>query len=209
MTDDDRSPPARSEARTGETLGGGNPFDGVIETDRLLLRAWRDSDLAPFAAMGRDPDVMRFFPALVSRQTSDEMVGRVRAHFEREGWGLWAVEIKGGAPFVGFCGIQRVPFDAAFTPAVEVGWRFARDAWGHGYATEGARASLAYAFATLHLSEVVAMVVPDNARSIAVMHRLGMTRDVAADFDHPRFSEELVGVGGFPVRRHQLFRIRP
>lgn len=180
-----------------------------LETARLVLRPWRDSDLAPFALMGRDPDVMRYFPELVSRQSSDAIVGRVTAHFEREGWGLWAVEIKGGTSFIGFCGLQRVPFDAPFTPAVEVGWRFAREAWGHGYATEGARAALTFAFETLHLPEVVAMVVPDNARSIAVMERLGMKRDVGADFDHPRFSEEMLGVGGFPVRRHQLFRIRP
>jgi len=181
----------------------------TLETERLILRPWRDSDLVPWAAMGRDPEVMRFFPELVSRETSDAIAGRVRGHFEREGWGLWAVEIKGGAPFAGFCGMQRVPFEAAFTPAVEVGWRLAREAWGHGYATEGARASLAFAFDTLKLPEVVAMVVPDNTRSIAVMHRLGMTRDPAADFDHPRFPEELLGVGGFPVRRHQLFRVRP
>jgi len=147
----------------------------VIETPRLILRPWRDSDIPIFVDIGRDPEVMRYFPNLLTPEATAEGVGRIRGHFEREGWGLFAVEIKGGPEFAGFCGIQRVPFEAAFTPAVEIGWRMGRAAWGHGYATEGARACLDFARDTLHLDEVVAMVVPDNAKSIAVMQRLGMT----------------------------------
>jgi RimJ/RimL family protein N-acetyltransferase len=181
----------------------------VIETPRLILRPWRDADIPIFVDIGRDPDVMRYFPNLLTPEGTAEGVGRIRGHFEREGWGLFAVEIKGGPEFVGFCGIQRVPFEAAFTPAVEIGWRIARTAWGHGYATEGARACLDFARDTLHLDEVVAMVVPDNARSIAVMERLGMSYVEGGDFDHPRIPEGQISVGGFPARRHRLYHVRP
>ena len=188
----------------------GEPIDAVtLETARLRLRPWRDSDIAPFVELGRDPEVMRYFPTLLTPEASTEGVERIRRHFEAVGWGLFAVEVKGGAEFAGFCGLQHVPFDTAFTPAVEIGWRLARTAWGHGYATEAARACLDFARDTLRLPEVVAMVVPDNARSIAVMQRLGMTYVEGADFDHPRIAEGQIGVGGFPSRRHRLYRVRP
>jgi ribosomal-protein-alanine N-acetyltransferase len=180
----------------------------MIETERLVLRAWRDSDVAPFAAMGRDPEVMKYFPALATDEDTAAIIGRVRAHFDREGWGLWAVEVRGGPAFVGFCGLQRVPFDAPFTPAIEAGWRLARGAWGHGYATEGAQAALAFARDTLHLPDIVSMVIPDNTPSRRVCERLGMTTDPKDDFDHPRFTVDQRGVGGLPVCRHVLFRKR-
>src|SRR5579871_2555189 len=105
----------------------------MIETPRLILRPWRDDDLEPFAAMSVDPEVMAFFPALMTREQSAAMIARLQSTTARDGFGFWAVEVRGGAPFVGFCGIQRVPFDAHFTPAVEIGWRLARPHWGHGY----------------------------------------------------------------------------
>ncbi|MGE5183273.1 MAG: GNAT family N-acetyltransferase [Acidobacteriota bacterium] len=179
----------------------------MIETERLLLRPWRDGDREPFAAMGRDPDVMACFPSLLTREQSDGLVDRVIATIDRDGFGFWAVEVKGGASFAGFCGISRVPFEAPFTPAVETGWRFARAHWGHGYATEAARAALAYGFGTLGLAEIVAFLLPANARSAAVCERLGMRRDPAGDFDHPRFTEDQRSVAGFPQRRHILYRI--
>lgn len=180
----------------------------ALRTARLLLRPWRDADLDPFFEMSNDREVMSYFPSLLDREQCAALIGRVRDHFRRHGWGLWAVEVHGGPSFVGFCGLQHVPFEAAFTPAVEIGWRLARAAWGHGYATEGARAALAFAWNQLHLDEVVAMVVPDNARSIAVMDRLGMTRDLAADFDHPRIPDDVPSVGGYAMRRHALYRLR-
>jgi len=176
-----------------------------VRTERLLLREWRDDDLEPWVAMGRDPEVMRFFPSLVERDRAVEAMTRIRAHHAREGFGFWAVEL--GGTFVGFCGIGRVPFEAHFTPAVEIGWRLARSCWGHGYATEAARAALAYGFDVVGLREIVAFLVPENARSARVCEKLGMTRDPADDFDHPAIAEGAISVGGAPQRRHALYRI--
>ena len=131
------------------------------------------------------------------------MVDRIEAGFAADGFGLWAVEVAGGPPFIGFVGLAVPRFEAHFTPAVEVGWRLAREHWGRGYATEAARAALDYGFGTVGLEEVVSLTVPANTRSIAVMERLGMTRDPADDFDHPRLPE------GHRLRRHVLYRKRP
>jgi RimJ/RimL family protein N-acetyltransferase len=174
-----------------------------LRTDRLLLRRWRDSDRAPFAGLNADPDVMRYFPGPLSRQASDELLDRLDAALEREGWGLWALEERGNGAFLGFTGIARPSFEAHFTPAVEVGWRLARHAWGHGFATEAARAAAAFAFVELNLDELVSFTPERHARSRAVMHRLGMTHDPADDFDHPGFAE------GHPLRRFVLYRLTP
>jgi len=177
----------------------------VIQTERLVLRPWRDSDREPFAAMGRDPEVMACFPSLLTREQSDALVDRASARIASDGFGFWAVESADG--FVGFCGLQRVPFEAHFTPAVETGWRLARAHWGKGYAIEAARAAVAYGFETLGLTEIVAFLLAANARSASVCERLGMDRNPADDFDHPRIAEGQVSVGGFPQRRHVLYRL--
>jgi RimJ/RimL family protein N-acetyltransferase len=174
----------------------------MIRTSRLVLRPWREADLAPFAALNADPAVNEYLPGPMVRAESDAMAGRIAAHFERHGFGLWAVEIPGVALFVGFVGLAVPPFEAHFTPCVEVGWRLARDAWGHGYATEGARAALAHGFGRLGLAEIVSMTVPANARSRRVMERIGMGRSAEDDFDHPRLPV------GHPLRRHVLYRLR-
>lgn len=171
----------------------------TLRTERLILRAWTDADLEPFAAMNADPAVMEHFPAALDRAGSDATAARIRAHFERHGYGLWAVEVQGGAPFIGFTGLQVTPFREEW---IEIGWRLARAHWGRGYATEAARAALAFAFDALGLAEVVSMTVPANARSRSVMEKLGLRRDPADDFDHPRIPE------GSPLRRHVLYRIR-
>lgn len=173
-----------------------------LRTDRLLLRMWRHSDLAPFAALNADPKVMEHLPAVLDREQSDATVRRIEAHFATEGFGLWAVEVTGEVPFIGFVGLSRPQFDAHFTPAVEVGWRLARPYWGHGYATEGARAALAYGFGPLGLPEIVSFTVPGNLRSRAVMERLGMTRDPADDFAHPLLDPD------DPLRTHVLYRLK-
>lgn len=173
-----------------------------LTTARTRLRAWRDEDRAPMAAMGVDPEVMEFFPGLLDRAASDAMIDRIRDHFDRHGFGLWALEIpERGLAFAGFVGIVWCNFEAHFTPAVEIGWRLARAAWGGGYATEAARAALRFGFATLPVDQIVALTVPTNRRSRAVMERLGMRRDPADDFDHPRIVE------GHPLRRHVLYRL--
>lgn len=173
----------------------------TLRTSRLVLRPWRDEDLPAYAELNADPRVMEHFPALLSRDESDAQAGRIRKHWDAHGFGIWAVEIVGGAPFVGFIGLQHVPFAAAFTPAVEVGWRLAHDAWGHGYATEGARAAIEHGFGPLGLREIVAMTLASNQRSRRVMEKLGMRRAHGEDFDHPRIPE------GNALRRHILYRI--
>ena len=172
-----------------------------IPTERLLLRAWRESDRAPFAALNADPVVMEHFPSRLDRAESDALVDRASAGWIANGFGLWALERRADGRFLGFAGLSRPSWEAHFTPAVEVGWRLVRDAWGHGYATEAAEAALVYGFETLGLDEIVSYTVPANVRSRAVMERIGMTRDPADDFDHPRLPP------GSPLRRHVLYRL--
>jgi RimJ/RimL family protein N-acetyltransferase len=178
------------------------PVDQYLQTRRLLLRPWRESDLEPFAALNADPAVMEHFAKPLDRSESDAFVARIRAHFAREGFGFWAVEVPGVAPLVGLVGLARPAFEAHFTPCVEVGWRLAREHWGEGYATEAARASIRFGFEQLGLDEIVSFTVPANVRSRAVMERIGMTRSADDDFDHPALPE------GHRLRRHVLYRIR-
>ncbi len=172
-------------------------------TPRLILRPWRESDLAPFAAINADPEVMRFFPAPLSTEESDAFARLIVARHASQGFGFWAVEENGGEAFIGIIGLNRPTFDAPFMPCVEIAWRLSRAQWGKGYATEGARAVLAHAFGPLGLKEIVAFTTPANARSRAVMERLGMRHDFEFDFDHPRVSK------GHALRRNLLYRIRP
>ena len=174
-----------------------------LRTERLVLRGWRDADREPFAALNADPEVMRHFPAPLSRAESDELADRLAAEIAGRGWGRWAVEERETGRFAGFTGLAPVPFEAPFTPAVEVGWRLARPAWGRGLATEAARAALAFAFDDLGLEEVVSFTARTNDRSWAVMERLGMRRDPEEDFEHPLLP------AGHPLRPHVLYRIGP
>lgn len=172
----------------------------ILTTARLRLRPWRESDFEPFAAMNADPAVMEHFPALQTREESDASARRAQARIEASGWGFWAVEVAGGEPFIGFTGLSVPAFEAHFTPCTEIGWRLAKSAWGHGYATEAARAALAFGFGELGLAEIVSFTATTNRRSMAVMERLGMRRD--GEFDHPRIAQDS------PVRRHVLYRLR-
>lgn len=173
-----------------------------LQTERLSLRRWLTSDRAPFAQLNCDPRVMEFFPGPLSRQESDALVDRIEAHFQQHGFGLWAVEIPEVTPFAGFIGLSTPRFDAPFTPCIEVGWRLDAAYWNRGYATEGARASLAFAFRWLHAQEIVSFTVPHNVRSRRVMEKLGLTHSPSDDFDHPLLAE------GHPLRRHVLYRLR-
>lgn len=172
-----------------------------LETERLLLRDWQDGDLAPFAALNADPRVMEFFPARLTRGQSDRFAARIRANLARRDYGLYAVEPKDSGGFIGFVGFAHPALKAHFTPCIEIGWRLAFDAWGRGYASEAARACLAHGFSTFDFNEVVSFTARQNARSIAVMERIGMSRDRAGDFDHPALTD------GHPLRRHALYRI--
>lgn len=171
----------------------------MMRTERLLLRGWREEDRDAWAAMSADPAVMEFFPATLDRAAADAAFDRYSAALEERGWGLWAVERAG--VFLGFTGLNPVGFAADFAPATEIGWRLRRDAWGHGYASEAARAAMAYAFDDLGLTELVSLTAAINTRSRAVMERLGMIRDPTDDFDHPNVAE------GSPLRRHVLYRL--
>ena len=173
-----------------------------LRTERLLLRQWREQDREPFAAMCADARVMKYFPSTLTREESDALVDRIEETFARRGFGLWAVEIPGVAPFAGFIGLTVPRFEAHFTPCVEIGWRLAGEFWNRGYATEGAKAALAFGWDVLQLDEIVALAVPSNGASLRVMEKLGMTRSPADDFDHPRLPE------GHPLKRHVLYRIR-
>lgn len=172
-----------------------------LRTERLLLRQWRNDDLEPFAALNADPETMRFFPEPPSRAASDLLAEHARRQIEDEGWGLWAVEVVGGASFIGFVGLARPSFEEHFTPAVEVGWRLAREHWGRGYATEAGRAAVAYGFEEVGLEEIVSFTSELNEPSWRVMERLGMSHDPADDFEHPRVPV------GHPLRPHVLYRL--
>jgi RimJ/RimL family protein N-acetyltransferase len=170
-------------------------------TDRLVLRTWVPADREPFAAMNGDAEVMEYFPSTLNRRDSDELIDMIMAGFERNGFGLWALELRGDGRFIGFTGLSVASFEAPFTPAVEVGWRLVRWAWGHGYATEAARAALEFGFSQAGLAEVVSFTSVENIRSQAVMERLGLTHDPADDFEHPRIPR------GHRLRSHVLYRI--
>jgi RimJ/RimL family protein N-acetyltransferase len=173
-----------------------------LTTQRLLLRPWCKEDLPTFADMNSDPRVMEYLPKLLTHEESNAMVERIQAHFCKHGFGLWAVEAVGVASFIGFVGLQVVPFEAHFTPNIEVGWRLARQYWGQGYATEAARSALAFGFHQLELLEIVAMTTPNNMRSQQVMERLGMYRSELDDFDHPKLPQ------GHSMRRLVLYRLK-
>jgi ribosomal-protein-alanine N-acetyltransferase len=172
-----------------------------VVTPRLILRRWRQADRPPFAAMNADPRVMEFFPETLSRAASDALADRADAHFADHGFGVWAIEVPGVVEFAGFCGLSVPRFQAHFMPCVEIGWRLAAELWGCGYATESARAVLAYGFDTLRLDEIVSFTTEDNLRSRRVMERIGMRHDPSDDFDHPGLPP------GHPLRRHVLYRL--
>jgi RimJ/RimL family protein N-acetyltransferase len=171
---------------------------GDLTTPRLRLRRWRPEDREPFAALNADPEVAEHFVSVQSRMESDASVDRIEAHFDRHGFGFWAAECTG--VFIGFIGLAVPRFETEFTPCVEIGWRLARQWWGRGLATEGARAALAYGFDTLRLDEIVGLTVPGNWRSRRVMEKLGMI--YTQDFEHPLVPQ------GHPLRRHVLYRLK-
>jgi RimJ/RimL family protein N-acetyltransferase len=173
----------------------------ALRTDRLALRGWQESDVEPWAAMNADPEVREYFPDLLTPEQSAASVTQFQAELDQRGFGWWAVEVLATGEFIGFTGLDPVDEDMPFT-GVEIGWRLARSAWGHGYATEAARATLAFGFKTLELHEILAVTPATNLRSQAVMRRIGMTRDLADDFDDP-------GVPDGPLRRSVLYRICP
>jgi RimJ/RimL family protein N-acetyltransferase len=174
----------------------------IVETERLILRPWRDEDREPFATMNADPAVMEFFPARLTRDETNRGVDGIEADFEKHGFGWFAAELRQERVFIGFIGLSVPSFTAHFTPCVEIGWRLAAAYWSRGLATEGARAAAHYGFETLGLHEIVSFTVPGNIRSRRVMEKIGMTHNPADDFDHPSIAE------GHPMLRHVLYRLK-
>jgi RimJ/RimL family protein N-acetyltransferase len=187
---------------TAQTSTGSAGGRSPLRTRRLLLRGWRASDREPFAALNADPLVREHMQGPMTRQESDAFVDRIEAQWETAGWGLWAVEVAGVAPFIGYVGLWPADFVTG-EPMIEVGWRLAREHWGHGFATEGAREALRYGFEVVGAPEIVSLTVPQNVRSRRVMERIGMIHDPADDFDHPGVDPIL-----YPhLVRHVLYRI--
>ena len=169
--------------------------------EHFILRQWRDTDLEPYAAMNADPEVMRHFPALLTKEETAASLERQRRAIEERGWGFWAVEVDG--VFAGFTGLNVPSFAAHFMPCTEIGWRFRREFWGRGLAFRAACEALRFGFESLKLSEIVAFTAATNDRSRRLMKRLKFERAAGGDFDHPSIPE------GHVLRRHVLYRIRP
>lgn len=170
----------------------------TLATERLRLRPWTDADMVPFAAINSDPRVMEFLGPVMGRTASDEVAARIRGEFAELGFGLWAAEIPGVAPFIGFIGLTSVKW-APLAPAVEIGWRLAYGYWGKGLASEGAREAMRFAFETLALDELIAFATVANRRSRRVMERIGMNHDPARDFEHPQLKPD------DPLRPHVIY----
>ena len=187
---------------TGHLVIGGKSMSEILpfESDRLLLRAWRDEDLPAFAALNADPQVMRYFPAPLTAEQSYAQADKIRQFMLQNGWGLWAVEEKNGAPFIGFVGLAIPADDLPCSPCVEIGWRLAAAHWGKGYASEAAGAALRYAFERLDLAEVVSFTAESNKPSSRVMERIGMMSH-GESFLHPRLPQ------GHPLQKHVLYRL--
>lgn len=173
-------------------------FD-TLSTDRLLMRRWLESDREPFAVLNADSETMRFFPATMDRAASDALVEFIESRFDEQGYGLWALEIADTGEFIGFTGLNPMPDGTPGAGGLEVGWRLAKNAWHHGYATEAATAALVVAFDRLGLDEIWSMTSVLNEPSIAVMRRLGLSE--ATRFEHPRIPQ------GHVLRLHVAYRL--
>lgn len=170
-----------------------------LETERLLMRRWRESDREPFAALNGDPGTLAFFPATLSRAESDALVERIEARFDADGYGLWALEVKESGQFIGFTGLAPLRADVPHGGGTEIGWRLARSAWHRGYATEAARTARDAAFGGIGLAELWSMTAVLNAPSQAVMRRIGMTE--VTRFEHPGVPD------GSPVKPHVMYHL--
>lgn len=177
------------------------PQDSIIQTDRLILRQWKETDLEPFAQLNADPRVMEHFPSIKTFEESSQEYEAILEHFKKHGYGWWAVSEKNKTHFIGFIGLRYIDFPASFTPAIEIAWRLAYDYWGRGYATEGALGSLKYGFEVLQVPEIISFTSIPNTRSQAIMKRIGMQHDPQHDFDHPKLPK------GHKLSRHVFYRI--
>lgn len=172
-----------------------------IETKHLILREWLPEDLPFFAAINQDPRVMECLLKPLTKEETAAMIEKIQRHFKLHGFGLFACILKQTSNCIGFVGLSIPEFTAHFTPCVEIGWRLSSHAWGKGYATEAAKALLKAGFEQFNLQEIVSFTVPTNKRSIRVMEKIGMTRDLNGDFDHPKVPDNHL------LKAHVLYRI--
>ena len=170
-----------------------------LRTGRLIMRRWRESDRAPFAALNGDAETMRYFPSTLARAASDVFIERIEARFDLQGYGLWAVELAATGDFLGYTGLNPMPVGVPGAGGMEIGWRFARQFWHHGYATEAARAALGVAFDGAGLPEIWSMTAILNEPSQAVMRRIGLTEFTR--FEHPAVP------AGSDLRPHVLYHL--
>lgn len=173
----------------------------ILETARLILRTWKESDLDAMATIDQDPKVCQYLSAVGTRAGTEAGIERIKKCYEEHGFCLYAVELKSTHEMIGFVGLSIPSFEAHFTPAIEIGWRLSSHHWGKGYATEAAWAVLHYAFLELNLNEIVSFTAVNNQVSRRVMEKIGMRRDFSGDFDHPRLRDDS------PLKRHVLYRI--
>ena len=171
-----------------------------LETERLKLRQWKNSDLPAFSEMNADPIVMKYFPNTLSEDESNAIANKCKDLISKRSWGFWAVEIEEEKEFIGFVGLHKTSYDLPFTPCVEIGWRLGKKYWGKGYATEAAFEALKFAFEELKLSEVYSFTSVSNMQSWSVMERLNM-QNLKKNFEHPMVPER------HPLREHVLYKI--
>lgn len=173
----------------------------ILETDRLILRTWVDEDLESMLAINQDPKVMEYFPSLQDLEMTKNFIDKVNVHFENHGYSLYATVRKDTGEFIGFIGLFTPEFESHFTPAIEIGWRLSSNHWGQGFATEGAKAVLDYAFRELKIPEIVSFTAASNAKSIRVMQKIGLKHNEADDFYHPKLDDTSL------LKRHVLYRL--
>jgi len=176
-------------------------MSNIIETNRLILRTWKNSDLKPMLSINQDPKVMEYFPGLQDLETTKNLILKINSHFKKHGYTLYATEIKNSGEFIGFIGLFTPGFESHFTPATEIGWRLSSKHWGQGFATEGAKAALDYAFRELKILEIVSFTSVDNTKSIRVMQKIGLQHTIDDNFDHPKLEEDS------PLKQHVLYRL--
>ncbi|MCE7991550.1 MAG: GNAT family N-acetyltransferase [Roseivirga sp.] len=174
-------------------------MDYLFQSPRLGFRHWQKNDLAPFAAINADSEVMEFFPSIQSLEQTREAIQRYQQHFEAHGYGWYAVDLLETGTFAGFIGFSKVTMDVSFGPCVEIGWRFAQTYWGKGLATEGAKACLRYGWETLGFTEVYSFTASINKRSARVMEKLGMSYQ--GNFLHPKLEKD------HSLEEHVLYKI--
>jgi RimJ/RimL family protein N-acetyltransferase len=175
---------------------------GSIETSRLILRHWREADLDAFAALNADAHVMQHFPSVMTVEESRSLMASHQAHLDQYGFGAYAVVRRDTGAFIGACGCKHIPWTHTLPTPVEIGWRFAVDAWGQGFATEAAQATLDDCFAKANLTAIASFTVQANRPSWSVMDRLKMIRRPDLDFDHPRVTD------GHHLKRHIVYLAR-